>query len=118
SVTAAPYRHAGLFPEKPRGAPAALKVHLWARVGGRYVAKNLFSGGTRDQVSLALRLPFALATLPKERGALPGFIVLDEPLSSFDEERARTLVSLLTRGTIAQQFPQVLLISPSHTSDR
>jgi exonuclease SbcC len=64
--------------------------------------KNLFSGGTRDQCSLALRLAFALATLPQELGVAPGFIFLDEPLSAFDSQRAQALVELITTGTIAQ----------------
>jgi len=87
-------------------------------MAGRYVAKNLFSGGTRDQCSLALRLAFALATLPQELGVAPGFIVLDEPLTAFDAERAQALVTLLTTGTIAEQFAQVIVISHGHAFDR
>ena len=91
---------------------------MWDPAAGRYVAKNLFSGGTRDQCSLALRLAFALATLPQELGVAPGFIFLDEPLSAFDAQRARALVELLTTGIIAQQFSQVVLISHQHAFDR
>ncbi len=96
------------------GANAAdLRIRVWDAMAGRYVAKNLFSGGTRDQCSLALRLAFALATLPKELGAVPGFIFLDEPLSAFDAERSRALVTLLTDGAIAEHFDQIVLISHS-----
>ena len=91
---------------------------MWDQSAGRYVAKNLFSGGTRDQCSLALRLAFALATLPQELGVAPGFIFLDEPLSAFDAERAEALVALLTVGTIANHFHQVVLISHHHAFDR
>ncbi len=73
--------------------------------------KNIFSGGTKDQFSLALRLAFALATLPAERGAAPSFIFLDEPLGSFDQERARKLLYLLVEGEIARSFDQIFLIS-------
>ncbi len=114
-LTAGRYRDAQLLAEEAGGPGADLRIRVWDHIAGRYVAKNLFSGGTRDQCSLALRLAFALATLPKELGAIPGFIFLDEPLSSFDRERSRALVHVLTRGTIAAQFAQVLLIS--HTSD-
>jgi DNA repair exonuclease SbcCD ATPase subunit len=96
---------------------ADLRIRVWDEQAGRYVGKHLFSGGTRDQCSLALRLAFALATLPKELGAMPGFIFLDEPLSSFDDRRSQALVDVLTRGPIAKQFPQVFLISHSQTFD-
>jgi DNA repair exonuclease SbcCD ATPase subunit len=73
--------------------------------------KNIFSGGTRDQFSLALRLAFALATLPEERGTAPSFVFLDEPLGAFDAERARALIDLLVEGEIADSFDQIFLIS-------
>jgi DNA repair exonuclease SbcCD ATPase subunit len=119
-LTAGRYRDARLLADDANGAAggADLKIALWDEVAGRHVAKGLFSGGTRDQVSLALRLAFALATLPKELGAMPGFIVLDEPLSSFDDERAQALVHVLTEGTIGRAFPQVLLIAHSRSFDR
>jgi exonuclease SbcC len=90
------------------------KLRLWDERAGEHGAwkeKNIFSGGTKDQFSLALRLAFALATLPEERGAAPGFIFLDEPLGSFDEERAGSLLALLTTGEVAQAFEQIFLIS-------
>jgi hypothetical protein len=96
---------------------ADLRIRVWDEQAGRYVGKHLFSGGTRDQCSLALRLAFALATLPKELGAMPGFIFLDEPLSSFDDRRSQALVDVLTHGPIARQFPQVFLISHSQSFD-
>ena len=73
--------------------------------------KTLFSGGAQDQMSLALRLAFALATLPEERGAAPSFLFLDEPLGAFDSERARSLIDLITEGEIADSFDQIFLIS-------
>ena len=114
-LTAFRYRDVRLQTDQTENAD--LHVQVWDQVAGRYLAKNIFSGGTRDQVSLALRLSFALATLPIERGVIPGFIFLDEPLSSFDEERTKALVAVLTRGTIARHFPQVVLISHSQSFD-
>jgi DNA repair exonuclease SbcCD ATPase subunit len=114
-LTAGRYRDVQLLHDDAHSAD--LRIRVWDQLAGRYVAKNLFSGGTRDQCSLALRLAFALATLPKELGAIPGFIFLDEPLSSFDAERAQALVQLLTRGTIARHFSQVFLISHSQSFD-
>jgi len=86
--------------------------------GGSFKEKNIFSGGTKDQFSLALRLAFALATLPQERNTAPSFIFLDEPLGSFDDERAQALVYLLTEGEIAQAFDQIFLISHVRVDER
>src|SRR5689334_14848987 len=43
---------------------------------------------------------------------------LHTTLSAFDAQRAQALVELLTTGTIAQQFSQVVLISHYHAFDR
>lgn len=94
--------------------PESYKIKVWderAGQSGAWKEKNIFSGGTKDQFSLALRLAFALATLPQERGTSPGFIFLDEPLGSFDDERANALLYLLTEGEIGRAFDQIFLIS-------
>ncbi|GHO79962.1 hypothetical protein KSD_77330 [Ktedonobacter sp. SOSP1-85] len=119
-LTGGRYRDVRLTSEESNGAPSTVdyRIRVWDPAAGRFVAKNLFSGGTRDQCSLALRLAFALATLPQELGVAPGFIFLDEPLSAFDSQRAQALVELLSTGIIAQQFNQVILISHVHAFDR
>jgi hypothetical protein len=119
-LTGGRYRDVRLTPDESNSQSSTVdyRIRVWDPTAGRYVAKNLFSGGTRDQCSLALRLAFALATLPQELGVAPGFIFLDEPLSAFDALRARALVELLTTGIIARQFNQVILISHSHAFDR
>lgn len=76
-----------------------------------YKSKSIFSGGTKDQFSLALRLSFAMATLPQERGTAPDFLYLDEPVGSFDSSRQEALTELLTRGEIAENFGQVFIVS-------
>jgi DNA repair exonuclease SbcCD ATPase subunit len=93
------------------------KLTVWDSAAQRYIEKDIFSGGTRDQFSLALRLAFALATLPQELGTTPGFIFLDEPLSAFDIPRTDALVELLTRGQISRSFAQIFLISHSRSFD-
>ena len=101
--------------------PESYKIQVWderATDGGAFKEKNIFSGGTKDQFSLALRLAFALATLPQERGVAPSFIFLDEPLGSFDDERADALIYLLTEGEIAQAFNQIFLISHVRVDER
>ncbi len=87
------------------------RIQVWDERAGAWQKKNLFSGGTKDQLSLALRLAFAMATLPDERGTAPGFLFLDEPLGAFDEARAGALVQLLTTGEVAEAFDQIFLIS-------
>jgi hypothetical protein len=84
-----------------------------------WVRRSLFSGGTQDQFSLALRLGFAIAALPRELGTAPGFLFLDEPLSSFDRERTHALVDLLRdpTGIIGTHFRQIFLISHSQAFD-
>ncbi len=93
------------------------QVQVWDDAAGRYVSKSVFSGGARDQFSLALRLSFALATLPQELGATPGFLFLDEPLSSFDGPRTEALVQLLTSGQVAESFNQIFVISHNRSFD-
>jgi len=94
------------------------KLQIWDDAAQRPVAKNIFSGGARDQFSLALRLAFALATLPEALGTTPGFIFLDEPLSSFDAPRSEALVNLLTQGQIHDNFSQIFVISHNLLFDR
>lgn len=91
------------------------RIDLWDEGAGRYVGKNVYSGGTKDQISLALRLAFAIASLPQEMGSSPGFLFMDEPLSSFDEERTGALVELITTGELAATFPQIFIISHSRS---
>mgnify|MGYP005855066131 CR=1 FL=1 len=93
------------------------QIQVWDDTAGRYVSKSVFSGGARDQFSLALRLAFALPTLPQELGTTPGFIFLDEPLSSFDGPRTEALVRLLTTGQIAGSFSQIFVISHNRSFD-
>jgi len=93
------------------------KVSVLDSRKGEYVEKRVFSGGARDQISLALRLAFALATLPGESATRPGWLFLDEPLSSFDEARTLSLIDLLTKGLIHNQFQQIFLVSHSKSFD-
>ncbi|HET9110158.1 MAG TPA: AAA family ATPase [Ktedonobacterales bacterium] len=119
ALTAGRYHDVTLLREDASGSGAEtdIAIRMWDQAAGRYVRKNLFSGGARDQASLALRLAFALATLPKELGATPGFIFLDEPLSAFDAERSLALARVLTTGAIAEAFAQIFLISHSQDID-
>ncbi len=97
------------------GGPFILRV--WDTAAGAYVFKSALSGGAADQLSLALRLAFAIAVLPRELTAAPGILILDEPLSSFDRARAQALADALAGELVSQHFEQILLISHSSAFD-
>ena len=64
-----------------------------------------------------MRLAFSIAALPRELGAAPGFVLLDEPLTSSSRERMRALVDIATGEMLGQHFEQVLFISHSNAFD-
>jgi DNA repair exonuclease SbcCD ATPase subunit len=93
------------------------QIEVWDSAAGEYLPTSALSGGAADQISFALRLAFAIATLPQELSAAPGFLLLDEPLSSFDRGRGRALVDVVTGDILSQHFEQIILISHSSTFD-
>jgi exonuclease SbcC len=86
------------------------RIEVYDREARRWRIKGVFSGATQDQFSLALRLAFALSTIPSTRGARPGFIFLDEPLSGFDSERRKGFMALL-KNELPKYFDQIIVIS-------
>jgi DNA repair exonuclease SbcCD ATPase subunit len=95
----------------------ALLLSIWEPAASEYIPRAAFSGGVADQISLALRLAFAVAALPRELNAAPGFILLDEPLTSSSYERMRALVNIVTGEMLGQHFEQVVLISQHSALD-
>lgn len=93
------------------------KIRVFDNRAGDYIEKEIFSGATQDQFSLALRLAFALATLPQGLGAQPKFIFLDEPTAGFDGERRKAFIRLLTEEELAERFDQIFLASPEGIFD-
>jgi len=85
-------------------------IEVYDRQAKHWRGKGVFSGATQDQFSLALRLSFAISTIPSTRGARPGFIFLDEPLSGFDAQRRTGFMTLL-REELCRYFDQVIVIS-------
>ena len=86
------------------------RIEIYDREAKQWKAKGVFSGATQDQFSLALRLAFAISTIPSSRGARPGFIFLDEPLSGFDNRRREGFMKLL-QEELSQYFEQIIVIS-------
>jgi DNA repair exonuclease SbcCD ATPase subunit len=95
----------------------AFQIQVWDTAAGEYVPTSVLSGGAADLLSLALRLAFAIATLPRDLNAAPGFVLLDEPLSSFDRGRAQALVDVVTGDVLSQHFEQIILLSHSDAFD-
>ncbi|MGQ4876754.1 MAG: ATP-binding protein, partial [Promethearchaeia archaeon] len=101
-LTADRYKDAWITPD--------YKVKVFDSKLGDYVGKVLFSGGTNDQIALAMRLAFAMATMQKNE-LQESFIFLDEPLGFFDDERKNALIDFLTHGLIAEMFSQRFVVS-------
>ncbi|HLX56354.1 MAG TPA: AAA family ATPase [Ktedonobacteraceae bacterium] len=104
-------------PEEGISSGGPLQVSLWEPAANAYIPLPALSGGAADQVSLALRLAFAIAALPRELNAAPGFLLLDEPLSLASRDRAQSLVAIVTGETLCQHFEQILFVSHDASFD-
>ncbi|HEY0756323.1 MAG TPA: AAA family ATPase [Ktedonobacteraceae bacterium] len=104
-------------PDKQVASGGPLQLSVWEPAANAYIPRAALSGATADQISLALRLAFAVAALPRELGAAPGFMLLDEPLTSSSRERIQALVDIMTGETLGQHFEQVLFISHNSAFD-
>jgi DNA repair exonuclease SbcCD ATPase subunit len=105
--------HLETEPEQGTLSGGPCQIQVWDSAASAYVPTSALSAGAADQLSLALRLAFTIATLPRELNVAPGFILLDEPLSSFDRGRAQALVDVITGELLSQHFEQILLIAHS-----
>ena len=116
-LTCGRYRDVRLTTDLEEGSASggALELRVWESSAGEYLPLSALSGGTADQLSLALRLAFTIAALPRELVLTPGFILLDEPLSSLDRAHSRALVDVIAGEMLGQHFEQVLLMS--HNSE-
>ncbi|MEZ0346796.1 MAG: SMC family ATPase [Infirmifilum sp.] len=90
--------------------PDTYDLEVYDSEAGRWLVRDIYSGGTNDQFLLALRIAFTLALLPSAKGSYPKFLVLDEPLGSSDAERRERIISFFT-GELVRFFDQVFLIT-------
>lgn len=104
------------------GSQGAFELSVWEMARGAYIPRSALSAGAADQVSLALRLAFTIAALPDEVATVPGFLLLDEPLGSFDRDHVQAMVDMITGKSVwgademlGQHFEQMVLVS--HNSD-
>ncbi len=86
------------------------EVFVYDSSAGEYKELRYFSGGTQDQILLAMRLAFTLSLVPSVRGAHPEFLFLDEVLASSDSERREKIMELMARN-LKKSFKQVIVIS-------
>jgi exonuclease SbcC len=89
-------------------------VRVFDPEAGEFRPKEAFSGGTEDQLLLAMRLAFALALIPQAKGRNPEFLFLDEPLGSSDRVRREGILALMHKE-LSENFKQIFLIS--HVGD-
>ncbi len=104
-------------PEEGISSGGRLHVGLWESAAQAYIPFTSLSGGVSDQVSLALRLAFAIAALPRELNAAPGFLLLDEPLHLANRDRLQSLVDLVSGDLLGQHFEQILFVSHDTSFD-
>lgn len=118
-LTRGRYHDVSLFtePEEGLASGGVFQLSVWEPAAAEYISQSDLSGGTADQISLTLRLAFAIASLPRELSAAPGFLLLDEPLSLASPDRMQALVDLVTGHLLSQHFEQAFFISQSNAFD-
>ncbi|TFG26070.1 MAG: hypothetical protein EU533_00015 [Promethearchaeota archaeon] len=75
-----------------------------------FIDKELLSGGTEDQVLLAIRVAFAMSLLPQSKGDYPRFLFLDESFASSDHDRRMEILNWLMTD-LSTVFSQIIIIS-------
>ena len=96
--------------------PQTYDIQVFDAQAGRFLPRNIYSGGTNDQFLLAMRLAFTLALLRGAKGTYPRFLFLDEPLGSSDSERRRHILRLLSEE-LTKYFEQIILITHVETPE-
>ncbi|MHC4598115.1 MAG: ATP-binding protein [Planctomycetota bacterium] len=87
---------------------ADLDISVFSRERNDFAYLEEVSGGTRDQVLASLRLGLAQALLHARMGGdRRQFMFLDEPISSFDEERSLLFLDLVKN--FSENFEQIFV---------
>ena len=90
--------------------PDNYDVEVYDAEAGKWMRRDIYSGGTNDQFLLAMRIAFTLSLLPSAKGTYPRFLFLDEPLGSSDQERRQQIVRLLA-NELTRVFDQIFLVT-------
>ncbi len=90
--------------------PENYDIEVYDSEAGRWMRRDIYSGGTNDQFLLAMRIAFTLTLLPGAKGSYPRFLVLDEPLGSSDVERRERIMKFFA-SELTRYFDQIFLIT-------
>src|SRR5260370_8772412 len=97
-------------PEEDAASGGVFQLSVWEPAAAEYIPLSELSGGVADQISLALRLAFAIAALPRELNAAPGFLLLDDPLSLASHDPFQALPDLVTCPFLSHPFQQTFFL--------
>jgi len=92
-----------------------LKFKVYSNEAGGYKEREIFSGGTQDQFLIALRLAFTQSVLNLRVMADKYFILMDECISSSDEQRKQGIFEVLE--AMKKTFSQLFIIAHEDVSN-
>jgi DNA repair exonuclease SbcCD ATPase subunit len=90
------------------------QLQLLSSTKGNFVGMDELSGGSYNQVWLAVRLALSHALISASGGG-PQFLILDEPFVFFDDTRTRLTLDLLSH--LSDDIAQVWVINPRFDAD-
>ncbi|MGE0681271.1 MAG: ATP-binding protein [Candidatus Binatia bacterium] len=90
------------------------QLQLLSPTKGDFVGMDEISGGSYNQVWLAVRLALSHALISATDGG-PQFLILDEPFVFFDDTRTRLTLDLLSH--LSDDIAQVWVINPRFDED-
>jgi len=92
-----------------------LKFKVHSNEAGGYKEREVFSGGTQDQFLIGLRLAFTQSILDSRLMADKYFLLMDECISSSDEQRKQGIFEVL--DAVKKTFSQILIIAHEDVSN-
>ena len=91
-----------------------LDLQIWSNEKGNFVGLNEISGGTYNQVMLAVRLSLSQALIASSLCGTE-FIIFDEPFAFFDAQRTRKTLETLPQ--VSTELDQTWIISQHFDDD-
>ena len=91
-----------------------LNVRVWSSEKGHFVELNEISGGTYNQVMLAIRLALSQALISASLCGVES-LILDEPFAFFDAQRTRKTLKILPQ--VSPEIEQMWIIAQQFDDD-
>ena len=91
-----------------------LNVRVWSSEKGHFVGLNEISGGTYNQVMLAIRLALSQALISASLCGVES-LILDEPFAFFDAQRTRKTLEILPQ--VSPEIEQMWIIAQQFDDD-